>query len=433
MYPRLFPKDAPLVALHWAPRGVAGSIAALGRAARATNVQELRQAMLALTTPATTFTAADTSGAIALFVTGDLPVRPHHLGTFPVPGWVADYEWTEMVDPQKMPFGVSTNGGIFAHANNLTRDPRTGEVFVHIDAAPSYRFDRITELLGKSNAHTPQTMSAIQTDVKLNRAQRLLPIILQDLASFDKWTPLESSALKILGAWDYQATADSTAASIFASTYREAIVEALQDEVDRAGFEFLMSQRYSTNVADLWFDSASHVVWDDRSTPPVETRRNIVLSAFGKAVARLALELGPDPAQWRWGRLHSLQIKHAFGGRASLAKFVNLPAAEVGGGLDSVWKSHFDLGNEKTPFAVVAGPAYRQIVDMADVDHAQWISDTGVSGWPGSPHYGDQHQSWKRGEFVPMLSNWDELKATAKAVVTLVPQPDAPAKGAAGK
>jgi penicillin amidase len=93
----------------------------------------------------------------------------------------------------------------------------------------------------------------------------------------------------------------------------------------------------------------------------------------------------------------------------------------VGGGLDSVWKSHFDLGNDKTPFAAVAGPAYRHVVDLADIRHGLWISDTGVSGWPGSPHYGDQHPSWLRGEFVPMVSDWDEIRASARAVVTLSP------------
>ena len=96
-------------------------------------------------------------------------------------------------------------------------------------------------------------------------------------------------------------------------------------------------------------------------------------------------------------------------------------AVELGGGLDSVWKTHFDLGNEAAPFAVVAGPVYRQIVDLADVRHGRWVIDTGVSGWPGSPHYGDQHEAWKKGETVPMVSDWDEIRATAKAVMVLEP------------
>ena len=421
MYPNLFPANAPLVALRWDPKGVSASIAALSQAGRARSVEELRTALLAMAAPASTWTAADTSGAIALFVTGEIPGRKNHLGTFPVPGWLDAYEWSPPVDPPKMPFAVSRTGGVFAHANNLVRAPDTSAVFVNVDAAPSYRFDRITELLAARPQHTSRSMADIQMDVKLNRAVRLAPLMLQDLATVADWTPLEAQALGLLKAWDFEATVQSVAASVFQSTYRQAIIGALRDEVDRAGFEFLMSQRYSTNVADMWFDRVDHVVWDDRATPAIESRRDVVVAAFRAAVARLASELGPVASEWRWGRLHTLQIRHAFGSQKSLKKFVNLPQVEVGGGLDSVWKSHFDLGNDKTPFAAVAGPAYRHVVDLADIRHGLWISDTGVSGWPGAPHYGDQHPSWLRGEFVPMVSDWDEIRASARAVVTLSP------------
>jgi penicillin amidase len=292
---------------------------------------------------------------------------------------------------------------------------------VNVDAAPSYRFDRISERLAATSRHTAGTLAAVQMDVKLNRARRLVPAILADLESGAGWSAIEREAIALLRSWDFEATAGSTATAVFFTTYREAVVAALRDELDPAGFEFLLSQRYSTNVADLWFDAADHPVWDDRATPAPETRADVVRAAFRRAVARLVADLGPSPADWRWGRLHTLQIKHAFGGQKSLAGFVNLPVAEVGGGLDSVWKSHFDLGNEKAPFAAMAGPAYRHVVDLADIRHGLWVSDTGVSGWPGSPHYGDQHERWKRGEFFPMVSDWDDIRKGAKAVVTLVP------------
>ena len=100
---------------------------------------------------------------------------------------------------------------------------------------------------------------------------------------------------------------------------------------------------------------------------------------------------------------------------------MNLPATEAAGGLDSVWKSHFDLAHPTAPFRAMPGPVYRHVIDMADIDHGHWIIDTGISGWPSSPHYGDQAAKWRRGELIPMLYNWDELKSQAKAVLELVP------------
>jgi penicillin amidase len=421
MYPHLFPVGSPLVAVRWATRGVSSSIQALRGAARARTVEELREALLGLATPVSAWTAADTSGAIAFFVTGSLPVRDNHLGTFPVPGWLDKYQWSGWTRPEDMPFAVSREGGFFAHANNLVQDPRTGAVFLHVDAAPSYRYDRIVELLDLTKPHTIQTMADIQMDVRLNRAKRLLPSILKDLKLAKKLKPIERKALNLLAAWDLEAASTSAATSIFFMLYREAIIEALHDELDPAAYRFMLSQRYSTNVADLWFEQATHPVWDDRSTWRIETRRDVLIRAFSKAVARLRKDLGPVPEEWRWGKMHFLQIRHAFGGRKALSKFMNLRSSAVGGGLDSVWKSHFDLGNEKDPFAVVAGPSYRQIIDLSDIHRGFWVSDTGVSGWPGSPQYGDQHESWKRGAFVPMLSDWDDIKSLSEVKVLLSP------------
>jgi penicillin amidase len=63
------------------------------------------------------------------------------------------------------------------------------------------------------------------------------------------------------------------------------------------------------------------------------------------------------------------------------------------------------------------------ILDFADIDHARWVVDTGVSGWPGSPHYGDQNELWRTGKYLPMLFNPDDVRVATKATLTLVPAP----------
>ena len=113
--------------------------------------------------------------------------------------------------------------------------------------------------------------------------------------------------------------------------------------------------------------------------------------------------------------------RHPFGGKSALASLVNLPASEAGGGLDSIWKSHFDLGHPQYPFRAMAGPVLRMVVDLADSSHGQWIIDTGASGWPRSPHYDDQHGPWQRCELRPMVSAWPELERSAPGGLTLQP------------
>lgn len=419
MYPGLLPDFAPPVAVRWEPGRLSKSISALGRANRARTVESLRRALNGMLTPAASWVAADKRGTIGIFATGTVPVRAAHLGTFPAPGWLTRYDWTGNVAPDDMPAAISRDAAFFAHANNLMSNPERSEVFFQIDSAPSYRLDRIVELLEATHAHHPQSMAMIHNDVVLLRAKRLMPAYLQDLGSATGLTNVEARALEVLRDWDFEASAASPAAAVFFVTYREAVMAALVDELDERGFEFVMAQRYSTNVADLWFDREDHVVWDHRGTAVVEKRPDVLRAAFRKAVAWLTAQQGPLPAVWQWGLVHDVMFKHAFGSQSVLADLVNMPRAGVGGGLDSVWKSHFDLGHPETPFRAMAGPVYRMIVDLSDIENGYWIIDTGSSGWPGSPHYDDQHRLWKRGEYLPMRTNWAEIRDKAEAVLTL--------------
>jgi penicillin amidase len=420
MYPGLLPAWAPLVALRWHPTGGEQAVVALRRANRAASVPELMQALGAMPLPVTTWTAADVEGRVALFATGAIPVRRAHRGTFPVPGWLSAYDWDGVRGPEVLVGQVQGAEARLAHGNNLMSDPARQAVPVAIDTAPSYRFERILERLKAVPRHDAASFAAIQTDVHLVRARRLVPHLIDDLRTAPL-SPVERQAFALLVSWDFEATVDSPAAALFFATYRHAVMAALQDELDAAGFTFVMGQRYSTNVADEWLCAPGHVVWDRRDTPAVERRTDAVVTAFRRAVADLQAAQGPDPAAWAWGKLHDLHPKHAFGSRDALAGLVNLPPSEAAGGLDSVWKSHFDLANPDHPFRAMAGPVLRMVVDLDDPAHGQWIIDTGASGWPGSPHYGDQHELWRQGKLLPMLYDWDEVRKQATGRVVLVP------------
>ncbi len=95
---------------------------------------------------------------------------------------------------------------------------------------------------------------------------------------------------------------------LFFSVYRSAIIGALEDKLPDPVMHAFLKQRYSTNVADLWFEDQDHVVWDDVSTEEREGRGEVVREAFRREVARLRRELGSDPRKWRWGARHFLEL-----------------------------------------------------------------------------------------------------------------------------
>ena len=470
MFPGLLPADAPLVSVHGIALGAASSIRALRRAARAQDVEQLQQALQGMMSPVNVIAAADRAGHLAMFPTGTVPVRRYHRGTFPVPAWVEKYTWTEMATPRQLPQDHGGPADFFVHANNLLLPVDSQQVLYQVDSAPSYRLERITEMIRARGRHGFASSAKIQQDVLLLRARRLLPVMLADLGAVPEGRPrsatarhpasgathdasgegvcsraerseyesaapsrpprpatgrppVEQQALHLLAGWDGTASADSAACSIFWALYRQVLIEALRDEINPAGLRFLLSFRYFMNAADGWFADARHPVWDVRGTPRRETRADILHRAWPLALAWLADRLGPQPASWQWGRLHYLQIDHPFGAQASAFNLERWPAP---GGSASVWKSHFDMGNELEPFRAKYGPVYRMLVDLGDIDHGRWVIDTGSSGWPRSPHYADQFAMWKAVDYAPMVSDWAEVERQSRALMELLPRQNTP-------
>jgi len=421
VYPGKLPQGAPLVALHQDPGSMVDSLARLRRSQSAKSAAELRALLAGVAAPSSVYTAADAQGGVELFACGRIPVRERHLGTFPAPGWLDDYQWKRFAAPAELPALTGGADALVGHANNLLWDPARATVPFHVDSAPSYRLDRIVELLRATPKHDLSTFARIQRDVKVKRAERVLPCLLEDLLALTPRSEAEDEALGLLIAWDLEARSEAAAPTLFFETYRQAGLAALSDELPEAQREFVLQQRYSTHMMDVWFFEPEHPVWDDLSTPRRETRREVVQAAFQKTVAELGERLGPAPAGWAWGRVHYLELRHPFGGKAALAELVNLPRQPMPGALDTVWKAHFDIGDGRDPYKVVAGPVHRMLADLNDLGRSLWILDTGASGWPGSPHYADQHARWLRGEYVPMLSDWRELGKRARGVLTLAP------------
>jgi penicillin G amidase len=421
LHPELFPAGSPLVAIRWKPERVESSIATLFELNRASSVEEVGRIVAKLPSTWNTWTVADVDGKIGSFVSGQVPLRPNHRGTFPVPGWLSKYEWNAFASADQLARVVNPISGVVAHANNLMADP-TSASFVRLqtDSAPPYRLQRILDLAGQTPKHNVASFKAMLGDIYSLRAERVAPYMLASLKDASL-TPMAKEALAALSAWNFKFEADAPQGAIFFVAYRNAVLAALNDELPAPALKFFLAQRYSTATCDSWFENENHVVWNDTRTPQNETRNMVFVKAFEVAVEELAKQFGTTVSQWKWGALHVHRPMHAFGSKDILDGTVNLEKMGAAGELDTVWKSHFDMGNEKAPFKVVAGPAWRMVVDFADVSHGYWVVDTGASGWPLSPHYGDQYKTWRAGELVPMNTNLNELRTQVHGELTLAP------------
>jgi penicillin amidase len=387
---------------------------------KATTVEELFAALHLVKTPLNVVLAGDTSGTIGLSTTGTIPLRKGHRGTFPVPAWVPEYDWSGCVPQDQMPQALGGSEDLLVNANNVMYDMTRSPVLFHIDSAPSYRLERAREMLADLKVHDLASEAAAQLDVKVLRGRKLTPVVVAALEDLE-CDSVEQAARDALGSWDFVATPDSTAAAVFYLLYRKAVLAAFEDEMGGAGRAFVLALPYPYLAFDRWFADNGHPAWDDLRTPQTETRDQVLVAAFRETVAELREAQGELVGEWRWGAVHFRHFRHMFGGKKALAGTLNLPVSEVGGGWDSICKSQFDYSNEENPFRSIGGAALRMGTDLGDIEHGYWIIDTGGAGWPLSPHYSDQYELWAAGKTLPMISNWDEIQKSAAARISLRP------------
>lgn len=415
MYPRLFPEGAPMLAIRYRLPKVHESFGNLLRANKARDVYELRDALMNIPAPIQNVMAADRQGNIGFFSTGSVPKRKHHRGVFPVPGWISKYEWQGWMSPSEMPHGFNPSQGFYVNANNLVHNPLKNSPVFHIDAAPRHRFDRITERINALKTKDQASLLEIQRDNFLERAKKLAPSLIsriETIVSRDK-DEQRKKMLEELKSWDYQASEDSAGGAIFMSLYRWLIKGALEQRFSPGLVHAFFKQRYSVSVADTWMRVEDHTVWDDPSTSKKETLSDSLDEAMKSAYAELKQKMGENPSAWKWGQLHYHRPTHPFG-KKSVLDFFNLQTIPLAGGLDSVWKAHFELQDEKNPYRVVAGPVYRFSIDLGNPEKALYSSDTGASGWPLSPHYSDQYEKWRKGELVSIQRNFEKVRLENK-------------------
>ena len=75
--------------------------------------------------------------------------------------------------------------------------------------------------------------------------------------------------------------------------------------------------------------------WDSPGTPATEDMNATLAAAMADAVAELTQAQGSDPQAWRWGRMHTLELRNATFGESGIAAiewlFNRGPAGTSGG------------------------------------------------------------------------------------------------------
>ncbi|MGH2952524.1 MAG: penicillin acylase family protein [Solirubrobacterales bacterium] len=406
------------LALSWSaltlPTVTGASLGGLG----VTNGPELIASLEPHNAPVSNLIWADRHGSIGYKLIGRLPLRRGDCPDLPKPGWTADHEWDGWVPYDELPELTDPDSGYLVTANNRIV-PNDYPHHITSDYLDGYRARRIEDLLRPRDDHDLAGFGELQLDLLsipgLETAHRLARLGEQpgDVPLHQR----EIAAIERLRSWDGRMDPDSIGASIYqAFTLRLGRLfarEVIRDRdlaerwLDRAdnGFSTHVASpwRWQSHLLALWAEGDDELVgrpWDE-----------LVLDALRGALDDLSERFGPNPAAWRWGRVHALEFEHALGAANPLLALIFNRTLEVGGAQETVTQVGWD---PHAPYRAIWAPAWRMLADPREPERSRWQQFAGQSGHPASGHYDDLQPRWLAGETQRMAGEgpWRVLELT---------------------
>ena len=369
--------------------------------------------------PCNNFVIADVHGNISYLARGRIPVRSKANAWLPVPGWTGEHEWQGDIPFEELPKSVNPEQGYFATANNRP----VGDDYPHyisVDFTPGFRAQRVTDILLPLEKPQAKDMAKVHGE-RLSIPARAYAGFLESVEPQDA---LSAEAKAKLTSWDGRMEAGQVEPTVY-SAFRDALLKALLEH--NLGEE-LAAVAWSPEgrglgqfIARLKSRLIGMIAEDDRSLlPPGDDWQGTMGRALAVGVKGLQKSLGGDMNEWRWDRIHQARPKHTLSGAfPELADLLDPPAIPASGDGDTPLAGAYSVSD---PATVTGLSVVRYVFDTSDNwSHSLWAVPLGSSGHPGSPHYHDQSETWRKVQLIPMQYDWESIEAGSKTHQSLIP------------
>ena len=408
------------VAMSWIYTKVANEVMdALHGISHATNINEFSKALPKIHAPGLNVMYGDAKGNVAWWATAKLYQMPDSVSTkFILDGTTGKQERLGFLDFSENPHAVNPPWKYVYSANNQP-DSIAGMLYPGY-YLPENRAKRIVTLLDEKDDWDKEGVSKMILDVTSSVNPELVTELakLVDISNLSNEQLIQLDALKN---WKGNYPLENTSATLYHRCEYYVLKNTFEDELGAAQFkQFLATHVLKRHIA--WgVASMDGVWWDNINTKDkIETRADIALKSFADAWASLVKDFGPDPSNWTWDKVHTIEHGHPIGQVASLRKYFNVGPYPIHGTREVINNMSFPY--DSTGFyKVSSGPSTRRIIDFSDVENSISILPTGQSGNPFSKYYKDQAEMYVRGEFRKMMMNKEEIIKNTSSRLDFVP------------
>lgn len=376
-----------------------------------------------LTCPPLNIVYADVHDNIGYWVTGSVPIRSKGQGLVPQNGWSGDYEWKGMVPFEEMPHSLNPEKGFVLSCNHKV----ISDSYPHFLGAVwmnGYRARRLTDFFDVKDQLSPADCESMQNDYYSIPGQEMQ----KHFRYLEFKEPQLAKAKEYLCNWDRILDVNSIGGTIYEVTKHNLFInlvepvvgEELRQELQGKGFNpaIGLSNTFGGHdtVAILRLLNTPDSWWIQQAGGAEKLLRKSLLDA----VKFLSKEHGPNPENWKWGKLHAAELPHVLGIKKPLDKVFNLGPYPMAGDADTPHQTASSLYNDDYGGPEVMA-SWRQIIDLADLSKSVCIMPPGQSGQLKSKYYADQMQDWLDGKYYPYRWTAAQIEADADERMTLEP------------
>lgn len=385
----------------------------------AENVYDVLEGTKYAVSPMQAVVLGDVDGNIALATPGRIPLRRDEnlvKGRAPVPGWLAEYQWSGFVQSKDVPKIINPQRGALATANANFLPPDYPRHITY-DWAEHFRQARVEELVfGEGKPHDTLRSQEIMAD---SFSAPLFELVKLAVNAELRGAGEKGEVFDALMKWDGQMDKSSPEPIIMLAWFRH-LHEAIYK--DDFGDEYILFDRGRiTRILRVLKQGTARDWCDDRTTEQRETCSEVLSVSLDAAIIELKQAQGEVWQDWQYGKAHQGFSEHRpFGKINPLSKLFNI-SVESGGGPYTLNRGQMDFG-EKEPYYNRHAASYRAIYDFSNLNNSVFVQSTGQSGNPLSPHYRDFAELWSQSKFVRMTTEKETYSQGAKGTWKFTPQ-----------
>lgn len=418
--PASFVKTNDRLALMWPAFEVGGvnatPVSGFWDLVRARDVEEATSAVSKLQVAGQNMVLGFTDGTIAYRLATYAPLKPDGAtGRTPRDGSTSKVLASRLLEQSEKPALTNPEHGFIVAANQrVIGDDDWRTRALGASAVAPHRARRIHERLGAlldAKKPTADELLALQQDITSTEARSLEPILGRACPS--KSPGHDEGLVKALCAavagFDGTYSTDSLGALPYVL-----LLTALRGQVVRA-----MGVTDETVLPTLTRSFAvsgavERALEKDPASPlfggSLET---MLVGAVDLALDDLIARAGRRPEGWRWGAVHTLQLKGPLAGVPVIGGFFTSKRTEQPG--------HGTTIRAESGLPVDHGSAMRMVVELSTPPRARFTIETGQSGAPKEPHAMDQFQAWNEGRPSPIPTARADVEAELEGYVVLAP------------